>query len=117
METVLNEELPRSRLAVLPKHFAQIVDGRQSYCDDEIVAWGSISFWHPMCPLLRTLVNRLDPLSEAIRELDQRDSGLAPHDLIAIDGECPTKPMKSRPFRNFSTTGRSRTTRRSAGDH
>jgi hypothetical protein len=73
LETVLDEELPRSRLAVLPKHFAQIEDGRQSYCEDfdEIIAWGSVSFWHPMCPLLRTLVNRLDPLSGAIRELDQ----------------------------------------------
>ena len=61
METILDEELPRSRLAVLLKHFSQIEDGRQSWrvafplaemlllltcatiadCDDfnEIVAW------------------------------------------------------------------------------
>ena len=63
METILDEELPRSRLAVLLKHFSRIEDGRQSWrvafplaemlllltcatiadCDDfdEIVAWGS----------------------------------------------------------------------------
>src|SRR5215467_8744983 len=63
METMLDEELPRSRLAVLLKHFSQVEDGRQSWrvafplaemlllltcatiadCDDfdEIVAWGS----------------------------------------------------------------------------
>jgi hypothetical protein len=63
METILDEELPRSRLGVLLKHFSQIEDGRQSWrvafplaemlllltcatiadCDDfdEIVAWGS----------------------------------------------------------------------------
>jgi DDE_Tnp_1-associated/Transposase DDE domain len=63
MVTILDEELPRSRLAVLLKHFSQIEDGRQSWrvafplaemlllltcatiadCDDfnEIVAWGS----------------------------------------------------------------------------
>jgi hypothetical protein len=29
METILDEELPTSRLAVLPKHFLQIEDGRQ----------------------------------------------------------------------------------------
>jgi hypothetical protein len=31
METILDEELPRSRLAVLLKHFSQIEDGRQSW--------------------------------------------------------------------------------------
>jgi predicted transposase YbfD/YdcC len=63
MEMILDEELPRSRLAVLLKHFSRIEDGRQSWrvafplaemlllltcatiadCDDfdEIVAWGS----------------------------------------------------------------------------
>jgi predicted transposase YbfD/YdcC len=63
METILDEELPRSRLAVLLEHFSQIEDGRQPWrvafplaemlllltcatvadCDDfdEIVAWGS----------------------------------------------------------------------------
>jgi DDE_Tnp_1-associated len=62
MEMILDEELPKSRLAVLLKHFSQIEDGRQSSrvafplaemlllltcatiadCDDfdEIVAWG-----------------------------------------------------------------------------
>jgi DDE_Tnp_1-associated len=61
MDTILDETLPRSRLAVLLKHFSQIEDGRQSWrvafplaemlllltcgtiadCDDfdEIVAW------------------------------------------------------------------------------
>jgi hypothetical protein len=29
METILDEELPRSRLAVLLKHFLQIGDGRR----------------------------------------------------------------------------------------
>jgi hypothetical protein len=63
MEMILDEELPRSRLAVLLKQFSQIEDGRQSWrvafplaemlllltcatiadCDDfdEIIAWGS----------------------------------------------------------------------------
>src|SRR5262249_14589599 len=63
METVLDEELPRSRLAVLLHHFSRIEDGRESWrvafplaemlllltcatiadCDDfdEIVAWGN----------------------------------------------------------------------------
>src|ERR1700751_3198258 len=63
METILDEEMPRSRLAVLLEHFSQIEDGRQPWrvafplaeilllltcatiadCDDfnEIVAWGS----------------------------------------------------------------------------
>ncbi len=62
METVLDEELPRSRLAVLLKHFSEIEDGREpgrvayprakmlllltcatiADCDDfdEIVGWG-----------------------------------------------------------------------------
>jgi len=62
METILDEELPRSRLAVLLKHFSQIEDGREPWrvayplaemlllltcatiadCDDfdEIVVWG-----------------------------------------------------------------------------
>jgi hypothetical protein len=31
METILDEELPRSRLAVLLRHFSQIEDGRQSW--------------------------------------------------------------------------------------
>jgi hypothetical protein len=31
METILDEELPRSRLTVLLKHFSQIEDGRQSW--------------------------------------------------------------------------------------
>ena len=31
METILDEELPRSRLAVLLKRFSQIEDGRQSW--------------------------------------------------------------------------------------
>jgi hypothetical protein len=31
METILDEELPRSRLAVLLKHFSQIEDGRESW--------------------------------------------------------------------------------------
>jgi len=62
METILDEELPRSRLAVLLKHFSEIADGREPWrvayplaemlllltcatiadCDDfdEIVGWG-----------------------------------------------------------------------------
>jgi predicted transposase YbfD/YdcC len=62
METILDEELPRSRLAVLLKHFSEIEDGREPWrvayplaemlllltcatiadCDDfdEIVGWG-----------------------------------------------------------------------------
>ena len=65
MEMVLDAELPRSRLAVLLKHFSQIEDDRQSWwvafplaemlllltcatiadCDDfdEIVAWAAIT--------------------------------------------------------------------------
>jgi hypothetical protein len=31
METILDEELPRSRLAGLLKHFSQIEDGRESW--------------------------------------------------------------------------------------
>ncbi len=31
METILDEKLPRSRLAVLLKHFSQIEDDRQSW--------------------------------------------------------------------------------------
>jgi predicted transposase YbfD/YdcC len=74
MQTILEEELPRSRLAVLLKHFSQIEDGRQSWrvafplaemlllltcatiadCDDfdEIVAWGShhLDFLRPFAP-------------------------------------------------------------------
>jgi hypothetical protein len=66
MEMILDDELPRSRLAVLLKQFSQIEDGRQSWrvafplaemlllltcatiadCDDfdEIIAWGSSGF-------------------------------------------------------------------------
>jgi hypothetical protein len=41
METILDEELPRSRLAVLLKHFSQIEDGRQS--------WRLPSRWRKCC--------------------------------------------------------------------
>jgi hypothetical protein len=44
METIQDEELPRSRLAVLLKHFSQIEDGRQS--------WRLVSLWRKCCLLL-----------------------------------------------------------------
>ena len=116
-----DEEVARSRVAVLLKHFSRLADGREPWrivyplaevlllltcatiasCDDfdDIVAWGEhhLDFLRRFAPFhhgipcerwLRTLVNRVDPLTFA-RCFDDWIRAMWPgrHDLIAIDGK------------------------------
>jgi predicted transposase YbfD/YdcC len=116
-----DEEVARSRVALLLKHFSRLADGREPWrivyplaevlllltcatiasCDDfdDIVAWGEhhLDFLRRFAPFhhgipcerwLRTLVNRVDPLTFA-RCFDDWIRAMWPgrHDLIAIDGK------------------------------
>ncbi len=116
-----DEEVPRTRVALLLKHFSRLSDEREPWrilyplaevlllltcatiaaCDDfdEIVAWGehhldclrTFAPSHHGIPCerwLRTLVNRVDPLTFG-RCFDGWIRSLWPgrHDLVAIDGK------------------------------
>jgi predicted transposase YbfD/YdcC len=116
-----DEEVARSRVALLLKHFSRLADGREPWrivyplaevlllltcatiasCDDfdDIVAWGEhhLDFLRRFAPFhhgipcerwLRTLVNRVDPLTFA-RCFDDWIRAMWPgrHDPIAIDGK------------------------------
>src|ERR1700740_2651125 len=112
METILDEELPRSRLAVLLKHFSQIEDGRQSWrvafplaemlllltcatiadCDDfnEIVAWADRR--RDTC----TGAAQVRQGAAAVRQADQEAGG----------GEGEKAARRSRGGRCVMRTGR-----------
>jgi len=121
VDLLVDEALPRARLALLVEHFSRLDDEREPWrvmyplsevlllltcatiasCDDfdEIAAWGKhhlevlrrfapFHFGIPCERWLRTLVNRVDPVTFG-RCFEGWIKALWPgrHDLIAIDGK------------------------------